>query len=77
MATIVMNADESEIAQGPPRAGEETQLAPAAEKPVAPRNETAKIPEPATDPDIALLTAPEEVDDIIGPLRSASFPSCP
>jgi len=77
MATVVMNAGECGIAQEAPRAGEETQLAPAGEKPVAPRNETAKNPEPAMDPDIALLTAPEEVDEIIGPLRSASFPSCP
>ncbi len=86
MTTPVMNADACDLAhealkleeygRDAPHAGGELHAA-AGEKPAATRDEEAKNPELATDPDIALLTAPEEVDDIIGPLRAASFPSCP
>lgn len=87
MATIVMNIDECDIAHEARKleeyraevtcAGREPQLTQAGESPVVQSNKPAKNPGPAADPDVALLSAPVEVDDSVGLLRSASFPKCP
>lgn len=87
MATIVMNMDECDIAHEAlkleeygdevRRTGREPQLTQAGESPAVQSNKQAKNPGPATDPDVALLSAPVEVADSVGLLRSASFPKCP